>query len=54
MIVLDDQLSAPHLKTEIEKWYAGSVIVLGSLRPHSVKRMGKVISVSAGKVRYYE
>jgi hypothetical protein len=36
MIVLDDQLSAPYLKTEIEKWYAGSVIVLGSLRPHSI------------------
>jgi len=33
MIVLDDQLSAPYLKTEIEKWYAGSVIVLGSLGP---------------------
>jgi len=122
MIVLDDQLSAPYLKTEIEKWYAGSVIVLGSLRPHSIikddsipallqdlkqptfitinyddfwrrsrliaaivlsvsicgesgcseipgslrqilnlpewsakrKRMGEVISVSGGKVRYYE
>jgi hypothetical protein len=29
-------LSAPYLKSEIEKWYAGSVVVLGSLRPHSV------------------
>lgn len=36
MIVLDDQLSAPYLKSEIEKWYAGSVIVLGSIRPHGV------------------
>ena len=122
MIVLDDQLSAPYLKSEIEKWYAGRVIVLGSLRPHRIikddnipallqelkqptfitinyndfwrkiaahrsycvicfnlsrarareipgslrtilnqpewsakrKRMGKVISVSRGKLRYYE
>jgi hypothetical protein len=122
MIVLDDQLSAPYLKSETKKWYAGSVIVLGSLRPHSIikddnipallqelkhptfitinysdfwrkveahraycvicfnlprerareipgslrtiltlpewsakrKRMGKVISASGGKVRYYE
>lgn len=36
MIVLDDQLSAPYLKSEIKKWYTGSVIVLGSLRPHSI------------------
>lgn len=36
MIVLDDQLSAPYLKSEIEKWYAGRVIVLGSLRPHRI------------------
>jgi hypothetical protein len=36
MIVLDDQLSAPYLKSEIEKWYAGTVIVLGSLRPRSI------------------
>ena len=36
MIVLDDQLSATYLKSEIEKWYAGSVFVLGSLRPHSI------------------
>ena len=36
MIVLDDQLSAPYLKSEIEKWYAGSVVVLGSVRPHSI------------------
>ena len=36
MIVLDEQLSAPYLKKEIEKWYAGSVIILGSLRPHGV------------------
>jgi len=122
MIVLDDQLSVPYFKVEIEKWYAGSVIVLGSLRPHGIikddgipallqdlkeptfitinygdfwrkieanpgycvicfnvtrerareipgslrtifnlpewstkrKRMGKVISVSGGKLRYYE
>ena len=36
MIVLDDQLSAPYLKSEIENWYAGSVVVLGSLRPHRI------------------
>lgn len=36
MIVLDDQLSAPYLKSEIEKWYAGSVVMLGSLRPHRI------------------
>ena len=42
MIVLDDQLSAPYLKSEIEKWYAGSVVVLGSLRPHGIVKDDRI------------
>jgi hypothetical protein len=48
MIVLDDQLSAPYLKSEIEKWYAGSVVVLGSLRPHKYYQRRQHSRLTAG------